>query len=153
MLASQLVNRNYNFNRLVLNDISENMLSIAKQRMKETSGIEYSNKDVTELPFKDNSFTKILCLNAFHNYPDQVSVIRESHRILKSDGKLFLLDWNNSGFFKLVNFLISYSTQEIINTRSMREASQLFKNHSFSVSDEQKWYWGYWKLFYFIATK
>lgn len=154
LLASQLLDKGFTFDRLVLNDLSEEMLSIARQRLeKKSKKIRFSNHSVSSLPFESQSFTKILCLNSFHHYPDQSSAIRECRRLLKPGGQLNLLDWNNSGLFKAVNFAIKQYSPEMINTCSFRQAKDYLKNNSFTIHEEMEWYWRYWKFFSFKAIK
>lgn len=93
LLASQLIDRGFTFDRIVLNDLSEEMLSIARQRLEgKSKKISFSNHTASALPFPSRSFTKIICLNSFHHYPDQSSAVRECHRLLKPGGKFYLLD-------------------------------------------------------------
>jgi hypothetical protein len=39
------------------------------------------------LPFADNSFDGVLCLNALHHQPSYADALREIHRVLKPDGR------------------------------------------------------------------
>lgn len=70
-------------------DFSSSMLDIARKRFSDTTFIE---NDVTNLPFKNESFD--LCTISFglRNVDDLENVLRECHRILKPNGIFFNLD-------------------------------------------------------------
>ena len=44
------------------------------------------------LPFRDASFTAILCTNAFHHYPEPLATLRELRRVLAPGGRAVLVD-------------------------------------------------------------
>lgn len=151
LLAQQLVDQKFAFNRLILNDISKEMLNIAKQRLRDIPRISFSQNEASQLPLAEHSLNKILCLNALHHYPNPIAVIQECRRVLRPEGKLYILDWNNSGFFRLINFFIRLSVPETISTLSLAEAEQLCRQESFTVHNQREWYWRYWKFYQFIA--
>lgn len=80
-------------------------LSLLKKHTKNIFGIDYSfdmikipiqekphlklvNADAANIPFKDNFFDLIFCVNAIHHFPDKQKFIRESKRTLKSKGMI-----------------------------------------------------------------
>ncbi len=68
-------------------DISFNMLKIAK--MKNPKLILQG--DAESMPFSSSSFDTIIFLNAFPHFRNKKVVLKESFRILKEGGKLFIL--------------------------------------------------------------
>ena len=46
--------------------------------------------DAHNLPFKDEVFEAVICLNAFEHYRDPEGVMRQIHRVLKPGGRLYL---------------------------------------------------------------
>ncbi|MFQ5461215.1 MAG: class I SAM-dependent methyltransferase [Phycisphaerae bacterium] len=48
--------------------------------------------DSEHLPFEDQQFDVVTCANSFHHYPHQLNVIREMKRVLRTGGRLMLLD-------------------------------------------------------------
>jgi len=46
------------------------------------------------LPFADGSFDAILCTNSFHHYAEPLGTLREMRRVLKTGGRLALVDPN-----------------------------------------------------------
>ena len=72
-------------------DISEIGIRMAREYMKETSKITLMKCDVNMLPFKDNSFDVIFSTYSFEHFLNPSKVLRESKRVLKEGGRLFIL--------------------------------------------------------------
>lgn len=151
LLAREIQKDNRPFQRMVLNDPAEEMLDIARSRFSSHPNISFSNAPAHKLSFEDNSFTRIISLNAFHNYEHQQKVIEEVHRLLKSGGRFYLQDWNRIGLFRPVNTLIRWWVPEYIDTRSLSECRQMLKEQGFMTEQEQSWRYRYWKFFYLQA--
>src|SRR3989344_7939220 len=47
--------------------------------------------DAGKLPFRPNSFDKVISVNSFYYFKNPFNVIESLHRILKKDGKLVLV--------------------------------------------------------------
>lgn len=76
-------------------DFSENMLEIARKRVK---GVEFINADCTNLPFEDNSFDFVTICYGLRNIENRKQAIREISRVLKNGGKLMHLDFGEKNF-------------------------------------------------------
>ena len=75
-------------------DISEKLIEIAKE---EYPDCQFEVADMTELPFEDEKFDIVFSLVAFHHLPTedlQLKALNEMKRVLKSKGKIILLNWN-----------------------------------------------------------
>ena len=153
LLAKHIVGREDAFQKLVLNDISAEMQRYARDRLTAREDIAFTSFPAESISFPAAAFNKIFCLNAFHNYSNQSQVLDECYRSLKPGGSLFVLDWNRSGFFRPVNWLIVQTVPEHIDTRSASEMSDLLRKRSFHLSFISEWYFRYWKFFYFTAEK
>lgn len=153
LLAQQLITAGFPFDKLVLNDIAEEMLQQAKDRLGKHPDISFSRQSVHDLEFKSQAFSKILCLNAFHNYFDQQKTINCFKDLLQSEGQLLLLDWNNSGLFRPVNWLIQQWVPEHIDTKSLPEMEKLLLEAGFQIHHKKQWYYKYWKFFFIKAEK
>lgn len=68
-------------------DYSEDMLGIARERL-DFPHIKCMQGDVGELPFPDESFDKVLCMNGFQVFPDKYKSYSETYRVLKKGGEL-----------------------------------------------------------------
>jgi len=75
-------------------DISLNFIKIAK---KNNSGkrIQYLNSEISTLPFKNNTFSHIICIAALHHLKelDRINAIKEMYRVLKSGGSCLFTVW------------------------------------------------------------
>ena len=71
-------------------DYSQDMLERAKDRFREAgiATIKTLQGDVGALPFEDESFDDVLCMNGLHVFPDKDKAYAEIHRVLKPGGEL-----------------------------------------------------------------
>jgi ubiquinone/menaquinone biosynthesis C-methylase UbiE len=76
--------------KVVLTDLSAEMLKKAKEKLKSYNNIEFIKNSVTNMnEFKDESFDVILMINAILDYcGDYNKAMQEAHRILKKGGLL-----------------------------------------------------------------
>lgn len=144
LLALKLIERRYPFHRLIVNDPSEQMLAIARDRLADKSSVSFTNDKAEELTFEDNCFDRIFCLNAFHFYSDQ----QQCFAMLKPRGRLYILDWNRTGWFRIINQIIAWSTSEHIETRSLAELLNLLREDKFQIEASDSWRWRYWKFLF-----
>ena len=78
-------------------DFSIEMLNHAKSKFKKLNlKSKFHVANMTDLPFKDNSFDYLICIASFHhlNKIDQQKTLLEFKRILKSNGKIYITTWN-----------------------------------------------------------
>ncbi|GAB1544511.1 methyltransferase domain-containing protein [Scytonema sp. NUACC21] len=74
-------------------DISEKMLQIAQQKLKEYPHVSFHTASVSALPFENNSFDVVVSANAFHYFDNPLAALVEIKRVLKPDGTVIILDW------------------------------------------------------------
>lgn len=153
LLAHHLINKSYPFKKMVLNDVATNMQQKAVSRMNGQSDIKFTNHSAEKLDFEDSTFTKVFCLNSFHNYRQQRRVLGECNRLLKRDGQLYILDWNCRGFFKPVNWMINLIGEEYIDSKSAKEIYPMLRQSGFNISSTKEWRFRYWNFYYVIAQK
>jgi len=93
-------------------DISPQMLRIANEKLGEEADMRLGDSE--ELPWGDNWFDVVTCINAFHHYPNPQKALREIHRVLKKEGLLILADpWLPSPAIQLTNLLIALIASNI----------------------------------------
>jgi ubiquinone/menaquinone biosynthesis C-methylase UbiE len=82
--------------KVIITDLSEDMLEIAKEHAKERgiNNIETRACDVSELPFADNTFDAISCRFGFMFFPDMLLAAKEMVRVLKPGGRIAVAVWN-----------------------------------------------------------
>ena len=104
-------------------DLSEEMLSKAGKKLSGKAKLQKA--DVHALPFKDNSFNYVISTEAFHHYYDQQKAVREMARIIKSGGKVIVVDINF--FLKPIHWLFKKLEPGHVKINSRKEMKQLFQ--------------------------
>ena len=79
--------------RLVASDVSQDMLAVAKNRLKGLN-IEWEMIDAQALPFKDDSFDLIVCYFGYMLVPDKEKAFAEAQRVLRKGGTLLIATWD-----------------------------------------------------------
>lgn len=74
-------------------DISEEMLNTAKQKLSTYPQVFWKTAIASELPFASCSFDVVVCASSFHYFDDPIASLKEMKRVLKSDGRVVILDW------------------------------------------------------------
>jgi ubiquinone/menaquinone biosynthesis C-methylase UbiE len=70
----------------VLTDLSIGMVKNAKTLQESYPGFHYSNVDSMRLPFKQDSFDRVIANHMLYHVPDIATVLRETARVLKPNG-------------------------------------------------------------------
>jgi ubiquinone/menaquinone biosynthesis C-methylase UbiE len=77
-------------------DIAPKMISIAQGKADRAGlDIDFRVASVDSLPYPDSSFDVVTSTLMFHHLPVEIKArgLREIHRVLKADGRLFLCDF------------------------------------------------------------
>lgn len=82
--------------KVVMTDISEDMLKIARENAAERNihKVETNICDVCELPFDNESFDAISCRFGFMFFPDMQMAANEMYRVLRPGGKMVTAVWD-----------------------------------------------------------
>ncbi|WP_186577807.1 demethylmenaquinone methyltransferase [Aquibacillus kalidii] len=94
-------------------DFSQNMLSVAQQKLDQTNlgQLEFIHGNAMELPFEDNSFDFVTIGFGLRNVPDYQQVLKEMKRVVKPGGKVVCLETSQPttpGFRQLYYFYFRY---------------------------------------------
>ncbi len=92
--AANLVNQRGEFYGI---DISSKMIEKAKANSSDYENVHFYQTSAEQLPFENNSFDFIICSNSFHHYFNPAKVLSEVHRVLKSKGRIYILDATADG--------------------------------------------------------
>jgi ubiquinone/menaquinone biosynthesis C-methylase UbiE len=65
---------------------------IEKAQLK-SSAVTFMVQSAEQMAFADSVFHFAVSLKALHEIPNPAKALRESHRVLKAGGKLFIVDW------------------------------------------------------------
>src|SRR6267378_2898263 len=79
--------------KLIASDISEDMLGIAREKLKELD-IEWRTIDAQELPFDDNSIDLVVCCFGYMFVSDKLKAFAEAYRVLRAGGMLIFTTWD-----------------------------------------------------------
>ena len=97
---------------LIGTDISEGMMNVGRQKVKEAgleSRISFAKEDCTALSFPDNRFDAITVAFGVRNFEDLDKGLREMHRVLDSGGKLVILELSEPEWFPMKQLYALYS--------------------------------------------
>lgn len=90
MLAASPLNA-----RIVGLDYAPAMCEAASEKVRHAGvadRIRFAAADSEHLPFADHSFDAVTCSNSFHHYPHQQTTVREMRRVLRTGGRLMIID-------------------------------------------------------------
>jgi ubiquinone/menaquinone biosynthesis C-methylase UbiE len=103
-------------------DISSKMIEKAETSSTNYKNVHFRKVNAEELPFDNDFFDLIICSNAFHHYFSPDNVLRQVYRVLKPNGRIYILDPTADDFFmRMLDRLVKklepahvklYSTQE-----------------------------------------
>jgi len=65
---------------------------IEKARTR-SSSVTFEVQSADELLFANHTFDVVASLKALHEIPDYTKALKESNRVLKGGGKIFIIDW------------------------------------------------------------
>jgi ubiquinone/menaquinone biosynthesis C-methylase UbiE len=74
-------------------DLAPSMVERARAKLDGAANVQFEQADAHDLPFDDSSFDAVVCANTFHYFSHPQQVLTEARRVLRSDGRLVLLDW------------------------------------------------------------
>lgn len=86
-------------------DVSERMIEVTKSKVSENSACQLQVADIMNLPFKEGSFDLVYCIATLHHLPDLDQALRESNRVLKNGGFLYLEEPSNNLLLDLLRRL------------------------------------------------
>jgi len=90
-------------------DLTSNSVNFVRERLKKKYNYK-TNKittcDSKKTPFKNNFFDIIYSFGVIHHSKNTEEIIKEIKRILKPSGKIFIMIYNRSSIFYLIEILI-----------------------------------------------
>lgn len=117
-------------------DLSPKMLSIACKKLP--SSVKLQQADVHHLPFPDNSFDYVLCMESFHHYHDQQKALSEMARVVKKQGKIIIVDINF--FSRGFHWLFQKLEPGCVHINTKRQLRTLFRKESLDVSEQKRYF-------------
>ena len=116
-------------------DSEENMISEAKRKYDH---ICFQVADCSSMPFSNDMFDIITACMAFHHFPDKDGFARETARVIKPGGYLYIVDPRFPTVIrKSLNFMLRiFKTVGFFGTVS--EISDIFSTYGFSLNEIKK---------------
>jgi ubiquinone/menaquinone biosynthesis C-methylase UbiE len=98
-LTRHLLARLPEHGELVVTDLNEPMIEIARTKVPEDPRVTWKQADMQALPFKeeDGLFDVVVCQFGLMFVPDKLQALREMRRVLKPGGTLLLSVWDQLG--------------------------------------------------------
>ena len=86
-----------NSKHIIASDLSNEMLDVAKSKLKEFKNITVKKADCTRSSFRSENFDTAVMINLIHFMSNPSEALKESYRILKNNGLLLLIDYTGYG--------------------------------------------------------
>lgn len=83
--------------RAVGADRSAAMIEIAQRRSQSLANVEFAIGGAEELPFPDAAFDRVWTIHSFHHWEDQSQGLAEALRVLRSGGRLLIVEAETKG--------------------------------------------------------
>lgn len=127
---------------VVLIDNSQKMLEIAKSKAKSlesSSSLEFVHTAAESLPFEDETFDSILSIDVFCSIKTPDKVLKELHRVLKSEGQAYFIEHMRTGNFLKDAFLslITIFTYLSVGSSMVRPVDDYINSSDFTVEKIQ----------------
>ena len=108
-------------------DLSPKMIEKAKSNFRGRDHLFFTQANVESIPLNSDFFDSIICTNSFHHYPNPAKALNEMYRLLKSGGKVYILDPTaDTRLMKLIDKIIKAMEPEHVKIYSTKEFQQMF---------------------------
>lgn len=82
-----------NANHITATDLSDEMLTVAKEQLKDCQNVAVEKADCEKTDFPDGKFDSVFMANLVHVIENPSITLQESYRILKDGGLLLIVDY------------------------------------------------------------
>ncbi len=78
-------------------DISATFVSLAQKNAKNAGAeVDFRKGNVSSIPFENAMFDFIMCTSAFKNFKEPVAALNEMNRVLKPNGRAWIVDMKHN---------------------------------------------------------
>ncbi len=119
-------------------DLSEEMIKIAES--KNIKNAQFILGSANKLPFDDDTFDVVTCIQSFHHYPYPNEAMREAYRVLKKGGLYILSDTGVGGIAAWIDNHILFKIMKSgdCHTENKEGISKLMIKNGFEVIDKKQ---------------
>jgi demethylmenaquinone methyltransferase/2-methoxy-6-polyprenyl-1,4-benzoquinol methylase len=106
-------------------DLSPSMLNVARKRLGNTAQLDLG--DATKMPYVDDKFDLVISMLSLHEMSPETrsAVLNEIKRVLKSDGRLLLIDFHPGPYEPLQGWI----SKTIIFISELAAGREHFRNY------------------------
>ncbi|MCY9185215.1 methyltransferase [Bacillus halotolerans] len=125
-------------------DATQEMVDVASSFAKEkgAGNVHFQKGTAEELPFPDDSFDVITCRYAAHHFSNVHQAVSEVARVLKKNGRFFLVDHyapEAPDLDEFVNHLNRLRDPSHVRESSLSEWQSMFTANQLGYEEIQKW--------------
>lgn len=123
-------------------DLSPKMIEKAKRNFSGQDNFRFLQANVESIPLNDDFFDIIICTNSFHHYLNPGQALNEMYRLLKSGGKVYILDpTSDLWILKLTDKAVKWFEPEHVKMYSTEEFQELFSKAGLKYIDTARANW------------
>src|SRR3954469_4537073 len=134
--ATRLVAKRFHPKKIVGIDISDEMVRRAAEQSKGIANIEFLHGAAEKIPLPNSSIDKIVSIESFYYWPDQMTGLKEAKRVLAPGGKLFIL----INLYKDNHYSLRWADELNVPVHALSEAEyiELLTNAGFSAAEARR---------------
>ena len=108
-------------------DLSSKMIEKARSNFKGHDNIHFIQANAEAIPLDNELFDLIICTHSFHHYLNPDKALKEMFRLLKTGGKVYILDPTaDTWLIKVLDKVVKLLEPEHVKAYSTNEFKQLF---------------------------
>lgn len=124
-------------------DISEEMLKTAKQKLSAYPQVAWQTAEASDLPFDNCSFDLVVCASSLHYFKDPIASLAEMKRVIKSDGRVIILDWSKDYWvWQVIDLALKVFDSAHHKTYTQKQFHHLLKQVGFKIKRATQFRYG-----------
>lgn len=128
-------------------DVSVPMLQQARRKFSAANHRYWANAVAENLPFRDDSFDAVVCVNSFHYFRQPEEALKEFRRVLRPNGWLVLTDWCDDYLAcKICDWVLRVVDHAHFRMYDLKQCEELLTKAGFRVKLARRfkidWLWG-----------